>query len=63
MEDIMNIGDKVRIKVSQEAGEVIGLAFYAESAPSALVRYCAGDGRAVQDWWNISALEKDLLAQ
>lgn len=63
MEDIMGIGDKVRIKVSQEAGEVIGVAFYAESSPNALIRYCASDGRAVEAWWNISALEKDLLAQ
>lgn len=51
------IGQSVRIAVSGEVGLIIGIAEYAESAPDALVRYCAGDGRAVETWWKFSALE------
>lgn len=51
------LGQKVRIKVSDEAGEIIGIALYAaQTENSYLVRYKAADGRAVENWWNESAL-------
>jgi hypothetical protein len=57
MGPVFHIGDEVRLIVSGERGTVIGIAEYAESNPDALVRYCAGDGRAVEAWWKFSALE------
>jgi hypothetical protein len=47
----------VKIKVSGETGTVIGRAEYADSKPNYLIRYAAGDGRAVESWWAASALE------
>jgi hypothetical protein len=54
---IFELGASVRISVSGETGVVIGLATYLDQSPQALVRYCAADGRAVESWWNFSALE------
>lgn len=51
------IGDKVKIAVSGEEGEVIGRAEYAASEDSYYLRYKAGDGRAIEAWWPVSALE------
>lgn len=47
---------KVVITASGEAGEVTGRAEYATSENSYLLRYRAGDGRAVEQWWSESAL-------
>lgn len=46
----------VRIVASEECGQIIGRAEYLESADCYLVRYKAADGRAVEAWWNESAL-------
>jgi len=51
-----NIGDAVTITESAEAGGVIGRAEYGHSDDCYLVRYKAGDGRAVEDWWTETAL-------
>ncbi len=51
------LGAKVTIGVSGESGTVVGIAFYVATQTSYLVRYRAGDGRAVEAWWNESALE------
>ena len=51
------IGAQVKIKCSGEQGEVIGFAQYSESCDQALIRYQAADGRAVQSWWDVSAIE------
>lgn len=51
------LGHKVLIAVSGESGDVIGRAEYTTSEVSYLVRYRAGDGRAVEAWWQEDALE------
>lgn len=49
---------KVRIAASGEQGEIIGRAEYSTTPlPSYLVRYKAGDGRGVEQWWTEDALE------
>lgn len=46
----------VTITASGEQGEIIGRAEYTTSEPSYLIRYKCADGRAVESWWNESAL-------
>lgn len=46
----------VTIAVSGEQGQVIGRAEFAHAEPSYLVRYKCADGRALEAWWNESAL-------
>lgn len=46
----------VTVTTSGENGEVIGRAEYSYAERSYLVRYKAGDGRAVESWWTESAL-------
>jgi hypothetical protein len=53
---LYEIGDQVEITCSGERGEVIGRAEYHTGARDVLVRYKAGDGRAVESWWNESAV-------
>lgn len=50
------LGDKVRIVVSDESGEIIGRAEYTNSADSYLIRYLSGDGRAIELWWQEDAI-------
>ena len=50
--------DRVEIVESGEGGQVIGRAEYSHAEPSYYVHYKAADGRAVQCWWNESALGK-----
>ena len=59
MEEQFNfdLGSRVRIRESGEVGEVIGRAEFSYSQNSYHVRYKAGDGRAVENWWTESALE------
>jgi hypothetical protein len=51
------LGAQVRIIASGEVGEVIGRAQYAHADDSYFIRYKAGDGRAVESWWNEDAIE------
>lgn len=51
-----DLGQGVTIVVSGEEGEVIGRAEFSKSEDQYLVRYKAADGRAVESWWNVSAL-------
>jgi len=51
--------DKVTIDISNERGEVVGRAEYPASENSYLMRYKATDGRAVESWWNESALSRE----
>ena len=51
-----NVGDRVMIANGKENGEIIGRAEYARGENQYFVRYVAGDGRAVQQWWDESAL-------
>lgn len=46
-----------KIAASGEQGEIIGRAEYTTAENTYLVRYRAGDGRGVQQWWDESALE------
>jgi hypothetical protein len=50
------INQAVMITASGESGVVVGRAEYATSENSYYVRYRAGDGRAVEQWWQESAL-------
>ncbi len=51
-----SIGQDVKMKHSDEAGEVVGRAEYAHQENLYYVRYLAGDGRQVETWWGESAL-------
>ena len=51
------LGQQVSIAASGESGDVIARAEYATSENSYLLRYRAGDGRAVEAWWSESALQ------
>lgn len=51
-----NLGATVSIIVSGEFGQVIARAEYLMGENQFLVRYCAADRRAVEGWWNASAL-------
>lgn len=50
------LGQQARIAVSSETGEVIGRAEYPSQENSYYLRYKSADGRAVQQWWDESAL-------
>ncbi len=49
--------DTARITESGEAGRVIARADYEYCDNQYLIRYKAGDGRAVEAWWTETALE------
>ena len=51
-----DLGVDVIITCSGEHGEIIGRAEYPVNEDQYLVRYVAGDGRAVESWWSVSAL-------
>ena len=51
-----DLNDEVSIIASEEYGEVIARAEYSSSVNQYLIRYKAGDGRAVEAWWDESAL-------
>lgn len=51
------LGHIVQIKVSGERGEVIACAKYANAEDGYLIRYKNAEGRAVEAWWTVSALE------
>jgi hypothetical protein len=51
-----DLGATVTIVNGSENGEVIGRAEYNTAENNYLVRYVAGDGRAVEAWWGESAL-------
>ncbi|MBL1434712.1 MAG: hypothetical protein COB08_000725 [Rhodobacteraceae bacterium] len=50
------LGDSVGIPTSGEMGEVIGRAQYSNADDGYLIRYRANDGRAVEAWWSVEAL-------
>jgi len=52
------LGDEVSIAVSGEKGTITGRAEFDTGVRQCLVRYKAGDGRAVENWWNEDALRK-----
>ncbi len=45
------------ITASSEVGTIIGRAEYSASECSYLIRYKAADGRAVEAWWQESAID------
>jgi len=52
-----SLGQKVKITVSDEAGEVVGRAEYKNRTdPQYLIFYKSGDGRAVESWWDEARL-------
>lgn len=53
------LNQNVTIAASGEKGEVVGRAEYSNSEATYRVRYKAADGRAVESWWDESALAPD----
>nr|WP_321459654.1 hypothetical protein [uncultured Cohaesibacter sp.] len=53
-----DLDQKVKMKLSDEQGLIIGRAEFVMDTPNYLVRYLAADGRQVESWWNESAIEK-----
>ena len=51
-----DLKQQVAIAISRETGEVIGRADYVTHENTYLVRYKTTDGRAVESWWDESAL-------
>lgn len=60
MENIFKyeIGQSVKLALTDEAGIVTGRAQYQSQAPQYLVLYKAGDGRQVESWLSDYALSK-----
>jgi hypothetical protein len=56
------LNDQVAITSSGETGTVIGRAEYSTSEPAYLIRYKAADGRAVEAWWQESAITNQPAA-
>jgi len=52
-----DLGADVQISVSGEKGKITARAQYLESINCYLIRYRASDGRAVESWWDESAIE------
>jgi hypothetical protein len=50
------LDQEVTITASGESGVVVGCAHYNNADCSFLIRYKAGDGRAVESWWTEKAL-------
>jgi hypothetical protein len=57
-----NLNDTVRISVSGEEGQVVARS-ESVGATLYLIRYKAADGRAVEMWWDESALELSVFNQ
>ena len=57
------LNENVTIIESGESGTVIGRVQYIESVDQYLIRYCCADGRAVEDWWSVRALERSPTCQ
>jgi len=51
------MGDHVKLSASGETGKIIGRAEYDHTENNYLIRYMAGDGRQVEQWWAETALE------
>lgn len=52
-----DLKSSVKIVCSGEFGEIIARAQYADGEDQYLIRYKAGDGRAVEAWWGVTAIE------
>ncbi len=50
------LGANVEIIASKEYGEIVARAQYSTGENQYLLRYKAGDGRAVEAWWGESAI-------
>lgn len=50
------LGETVKMILSEEEGQIIGLAEYLHSEPQYLVRHKASDGRQVDGWRDQSAV-------
>ncbi|MCQ9146111.1 hypothetical protein [Ochrobactrum sp. BTU2] len=52
----LELGQTVTLAMSGEQGVVVGRAEYEIDEDRYLVRYKAGDGRLVENWWPESAI-------
>ena len=57
------LNDRVKLAESNESGVVVGRSEYSHRPPCYLIRYCAADGRQVEDWWPGDAIDSSLKAQ
>lgn len=57
MKFLFDLGSSVSLISSGEDGIITGRSEYSSAENSYLVRYKAGDGRAVEVWWAESALQ------
>lgn len=53
------LGRSAKILCSGERGQIVGHAFFLAQEPQYLIRYKAADGRATEQWWNVSAVSTD----
>jgi len=51
-----NMGEVVQIVCSGEVGQIVARAEYVSGNRQYLLRYKAGDGRAVEAWWDQEAV-------
>jgi len=51
-----DLESRVKLNESEEQGEIIGRGEYTYSQNQYLIRYKAGDGRMVENWWTESAI-------
>lgn len=45
------MGQRVKLVESDKRGVIVGRAEYSNRPPQYLIRYKAGDGRMVENWW------------
>ena len=53
---VFSLGDKARLKLTQEQGEIIARSQHLNAENMYRLRYVCADGRMVEDWWTESAL-------
>lgn len=55
------LGQPVRLTLSGEKGQVIGRAEYSDRPDLYYVRYVAANGRQVENWQEVTALDADPI--
>jgi hypothetical protein len=56
-EFMFDLGDSAKIACSGETGKIVSRSQSIDAQPQYLLRYKAGDGRAVETWWAQDALQ------
>jgi len=54
------LGQRVKLKLTSESGEIVSRAEHQDCTQNYLVRYIAADGRQVENWhWESALVEAD----